>query len=274
MHPAEQIAKDTWGRLKQSRELQVRLGEETLTYLLVLEFKRLMGDRTKLFQSTKFQESKRGTDVEMRIHAGGNRAIAFALQAKKLKQDEGYRGLETRAKSSDTLQLDMLEKYAEKVRAVPFYLLYIYVCLDDLHPYWHCRGRPDEDHEQLGCSVVPSCIIRQAIRKKRGRRNFDWIHKSGAALPWRCLFNCPHQCTLRYDCEFMKPVDGGWPEWLWSRNSTTFSNEDVEILQEEISRREISKRHFEQLAIDRADVSSVADGELPGYVILIKETLE
>ena len=30
MHPAEQIAVDTWERLKLSRDLQVRLGEETL----------------------------------------------------------------------------------------------------------------------------------------------------------------------------------------------------------------------------------------------------
>ena len=119
MHPAEQIAKDTWGRLKQSRELRTRLGEETLTDLLVLDFVRLMDRRARLFQSTKIQESKRGTDLEIRIHAGGNRAIAFALQAKKLHRDESYRGLKTTVKSSKFLQLEVLKDYAEKVARCP-----------------------------------------------------------------------------------------------------------------------------------------------------------
>lgn len=269
--PAEQIAKDTWGRLKLARELRTRLGEETLTDLLVLDFVRFMDGRARLFQSTNKQESKRGTDLEIRIHAGCNRAIAFALQAKKLYPDEGYRGLEYRVKSSKPRQLDILAKYAETVRAVPLYLLYNYVCGDDLQPYWHCRGCLGEDMEQLGCSVAPIRIIRQAVQKKRGRRNFDWIHKSCAVLPWRCLFNCPHQCTQRYDSEYIKPVDGGWPDWLWSRNSTTFSDEDVDRLREEISKREISRRKLEQSDIPDGFGHTDEIGELPGYLILVKE---
>ena len=272
MHPAEQIAKDTWGRLKQSRELRTRLGEVTLTDLLVLDFVRFMDGRARLFQSTNKQESRRGTDLEIRIHVEENRAIAFVLQAKKLYPDEGYRGLEYRVKSSKPRQLAILEKYAETVRAVPLYLLYNYVCGDDLQPYWHCGGHPDEDHEQLGCSVVPTWIIRRAVEKKRGRRNFDWIHKSGAALPWRCLFYCSHQCTQRYDSEYLEPVDGGWPDWLWSRNSTTFSDEDVKRLREEISNGEISRRKLEQSDIPDGFGHTDEIGELPGYFILVKET--
>ncbi len=270
MHPAEQIAKDTWGRLKQSRELRTRLGEETLTDLLVLDFVRLMDRRARLFQSTKIQESKRGTDLEVRIHAGGNRAIAFAIQAKKLHRDERYRGLKTTVKSSKSFQLKILEDYAEAVCAVPVYLLYNYVCRDELVRYWNCRGSPNEEVEQLGCTVVPSWVIRRAVCK-RGRSNFDWIHKSNLALPWRCLFNCPCRCTLRYDCEYIRPVDGGWPEWLWSRNSTTFSNGDVERLRGEISRRAMWNPQSEESEIVRVDESDAPTRELPGYLILIQE---
>ncbi len=270
MTPAEQIAKDTWERLKQSRELQTRLGEVTLTDLLVLDFVRFMDGRARLFQSTNKQESKRGTDLEIRIHAGCNRAVAFALQAKKLYPDEGYRELKTTVKSSNSLQLDILEDYAESVCAVPLYLLYNYVCWDDLQPYWHCRERLNVDIEQLGCTVVPSRIIRRAICK-RGRRNFEWIHRSNHVLPWRCLFNCPHQCTQRYDSEYIEPVDGGWPDWLWSRNSTTFSDEDVDRLREEISNREISRRKLEQSDIPDGFGHTDEIGELPSYLILVKE---
>ncbi len=266
MHPAEQIAKDTWGRLKQSRELRTRLGEVTLTDLLVLDFVRFMDGRARLFQSTNKQESIRGTDLEIRIHAGCNRAVAFALQAKKLYPDERYRELKTTVKSSNSLQLEILEDYAESVCAVPLYLLYNYVCWDDLQPCWHCRERFSVDIEQLGCTVVPSRIIRRAICK-RGRRNFDWIHKSCAALPWRCLFDCPHQCTQRYDCEYLEPVYGGWPDWLWSRNSTTFSDEDVERLQREIRRHDVQAftPHIKDKLMEHSD-------EIPGYLILVKET--
>ena len=270
MHPAEQIAKDTWGRLKQSRELRTRLGEETLTDLLVLDFVRLMDRRARLFQSTKIQESKRGTDLEIRIHAGGNRAIAFALQAKKLHRDESYRGLKTTVKSSKFLQLEVLKDYAEKVRAVPLYLLYNYVCRDELVRYWNCRGSPNEEVEQLGCTVVPSWIIRRAVCK-RGRSNFEWIHKSNLALPWRCLFNCPNQCTQGYDNGYIRPVDGGWPEWLWSRNSTTFSDADVVRLRGEISRRAMGKRQLVKSVIERKNEPDLPTRELPGYLILVKE---
>ena len=272
MHPAERIAADTWERLKLSRELRTRLGEETLTDLVVLDFVRLMGCRARLFQSTKIQESKRGTDLEIRIHAGGNRAIAFALQAKKLNRDERYIGFKATVNSRKSLQLQMLEKYAESVRAVPLYLLYNYVCRDDLGSYWNCRGCPDEDVEQLGCTVVPSRIIQRA-GCKRGRSNFDWIHKSNLALPWRCLFNCPHQCALRYDSEYIKPVDGGWPEWLWSRNSMTFSDEDVAILRNSISPRTMRKRQLDELAYAGVVESEAPTHELPGYQILVKEKI-
>ena len=270
MHPAERIAVNTWGRLKQSRKLRTRLGEETLTDLLVLDFVRLMDRRARLFQSTKIQESKRGTDLEIRIHAGGNRAIAFAIQAKKLHRDERYRGFKTTVKSSNSLQLKMLEDYAEAVCAVPIYLLYNYVCRDELGRYWNCRGCPDEEVEQLGCTVVPSWIIRRAVRK-RGRSNFEWIHKSNLALPWRCLFNCPNQCTQRYRGEYIKPVDGGWPDWLWSRNSTTFSDDDVARLRGEISRQALSNRQLEDPVIERENGSGVPTRALPGHLILVKE---
>ena len=270
MHPAERIAADTWGRLKQSCEFRTRLGEVTLTDLLVLDFVRFMDGRARLFQSTNKQESRRGTDLEIRIHVEENRAIAFALQAKKLHRDERYHELKTTVKSSNSLQLEILEDYAESVCAVPLYLLYNYVCWDDLQPYWHCRERLNEDMEQLGCTVVPSRIIRSAICK-RGRSNFEWIHRSNHVLPWRCLFNCPHQCTQRFDSEYIKPVDGGWPDWLWSRNSTTFSDADVARLRGEISRRAMRKRQLAESVIERKNEPDLPTRALPRHLILVKE---
>ena len=295
MTPAEQIAEDTWGRLKQARDVQVRLGEETLTDLLILDFTRSMKGRTRLFQSTKSQESRRGTDLEIRIHAGGNRATAFAVQAKKLDQAKEHYRLDTKAKS----QLDILETYSRSVRAIPFYLLYNYVARHKIQPYWHCCQCPDE--RQLGCSLVPSWNIRQAIQVRA--KKFDAIHTSCAALPWRCLFDCraggDHRLlpaarrslsafpgsflpldvddVQNYDWVQFQPVAGGWPEWMWSRDNPTLSDEDVERLRHGILRHEeptVLWREHSELGEKTGQVSDVPTEGLPHRLLLINERPE
>lgn len=296
MYPAEQIAVDTWERLKHSRDLQVRLGEETLTDLLALDFTRSMKCRVKLLQCSKAQESEKGTDLEIRIHVGGDQAYVLAVQAKKLGRTGRYDHLNAKAKRSGCNQIDILECYSKGVSAIPLYLLYNYVNQNEIQQYWHCCQC--RDSRQLGCTLVPSWNIRRAI-SMRGHRTFNSIHSSCAALPWRCLFDCPegrHRRLLpavhrslsvysqetertdtesnsrfetsdqpndyrRYNWVRFQPVDGGWPDWLWSRKEETFSVEDAEELY----------RGF--LTHERGNASKqiAPTVELPRYVILVSE---
>ena len=184
----ELIAEDTWQRVKESWDHGVRLGEETLTDLLILDFMRFKPSHYKLFQINKKEEARIGADLEIRLHAGENQAAVFAVQAKKLYQSRRYERLNAKVKSSGSSQMDTLEAYSQEVGALPLYLLYNYMDQRDMQPYWHCCQCLDE--RQLGCTLVPSWTIRQAI-SNHGCRNFDWIHKSCDALPWRCLFDCP-----------------------------------------------------------------------------------
>ena len=186
--PTELIAEDKWRRVKESWDHGVRLGEETLIDLLILDFMRFKPSHYKLFQINKKEESRIGADLEIRLHAGENQAAVFAVQAKKLYQSGRYERLNAKVKSSGSSQIDILEMYSESVGALPLYLLYNYVYQRDMQPYWHCCQCLDE--RQLGCTLVPSWTIRQAI-SNHGCRNFDWIHTSCNALPWRCLFDCP-----------------------------------------------------------------------------------
>ena len=126
--------------------------------------------------------------MEIRLHAGENQAAVFAVQAKKLYQSGRYERLNAKVKSSGSSQIDILEMYSESVGALPLYLLYNYTNQRNMQLYWHCCQCLDE--RQLGCTLVPSWTIRQAI-SNHGCRNFDWIHTSCNALPWRCLFDCP-----------------------------------------------------------------------------------
>ena len=291
MTPAEKIAADTWERLKLSRDLRVRLGEETLTDLLVLDFTRSMKDNARLFQCTKTQESIEGTDLVILIHAGGNRAFWFALQAKKLYPSNRYEYLNARVKSAGSSQIDILEEFSRSVGAVPLYLLYNHADLDDTFPYWHCCQCVNEG--QMGCTLVPSWIIRQAV-SNRGHRNFHSIHASRASLPWRCLFDCPqgraHQLSLvhgsirdlrvqapknrtsdavkNYDWVRFEPVDGGWPDWLWSCDDATVSVEDVVKI-----RTATSSQDSEVSNVASWDMFGVPDGKQPRHLIMVKDNI-
>ena len=295
MHPADQIAKDTWGRLKQSRELRTRLGEETLTDLLALDFTRSMKGNARLSQRTKAQESVEGTDLWILIHAGGDRAHAFAVQAKKLHQSGRYNNLNAKVKCS--FQIGILEEFSRSVRAIPLYLLYNHADGENIPPFWHCCQFLDE--RQMGCTLVPSWVIREAI-SKRGHRNFNSIHTSCAALPWRCLFDCPEgrshrmlpaarrslsmfRMSLResiaashadspmedaqnYDWVSFDPVEGGWPDWLWSRDDGTISVEDIRRIRAGISSQDA--KVSEQV---RRGMSGSPSAALPRHFILMQE---
>ena len=253
MTPAERIAQDIWERIGLSWNHDVRLGEETLTDLLSLDFTRFVSKRrVKLLQTTKADESKRGTDLEIRMNVGGGRALLISLQAKKLFPTGRYESLNAKPRPSNLPQIDVLENYSRNVRAVPLYLLYNHVDKWTALMGWHCCQTLQTN--QLGCTLVPSRIVRLAIRM-RGCRNFRWIHGSSCTLPWRCLFDCPKENPYRqmdklknsfiepshvssqredvgrYDwLDEVGPVAGAWPEWLWSRDDGFLSLADVERL--------------------------------------------
>ena len=188
MTPAERIASDTWRRLGQADLLGARLGEETLTDLLVLDM--LPHRSTNAFSihhPAKSQESLIGADLLVCIRYPSGSGRRLALQAKKLYSTGRYGALNHKD-ISGTYQIDKLDKFARWWGAVPAYLLYNHVDPLPFHmPYWHCCRDPDA--EQFGCTLVPTWCIRQAIRH-RGGRTFQWIHAHEPNRPWRCVFDC------------------------------------------------------------------------------------
>ena len=252
MTPAERIAKDIWERIALAWKHDVRLGEETLTDLLSLDLTRFVwARRVKLLQTTKAAESRQGTDLEIRVDVGRGRAILICLQAKKLSRNGRYETLNAKVKSSNLRQIDVLESYARKMHGTPLYLLYNNVDRWKASWGWHCCQAQKSD--QLGCTLVPSWLVRLAIQT-RGWRNFPMIHGPSPALPWRCLFDCPkarpdrqlyrlrhgfgqppHVPPLRDQAgayewlDEVGPVGGAWPDWLWSQDES-LSLSDIERL--------------------------------------------
>ena len=250
--PAERISEDTWNRLKQAQEFDVRLGEETLTDILTLDFARLAGiHEIKLFKTPKLEEAKQGTDLEVFLNTGRGGTIRYAIQAKKLYPDKGYIHINAKAGKSGRFQIDVLEDHARRVKAIPFYLLYNYIDHAGATGCWKCC-QCSVDEKQLGCTLVPSWHIREAICR-RGCRNFHFLHSDPESLPLRCRFKCPNRLPWEIKFESQRhhlplfeaidathpapyswvnfePLDRGWPEWLWTRDQHVLSADEAKEL--------------------------------------------
>ena len=196
MTPAERIASDTWRRLGQAESIGARLGEETLTDLLILDM--LPHQRTNGFRikhPTKGEEYVCGADLLLLIRYAGGSGRRLALQAKKLYPSGRYEALNHTDKSGSR-QIDKLDRFARRWGAVPVYLLYNH--MDPLPSYkahWQCCR--SYDRVQLGCTLVPTWRIRDAIRF-RGGRTYAAVHAQEPSRPWRCVFDC-HNAMQQVD---------------------------------------------------------------------------
>ena len=185
-----------WERLGYVRESiksrgvlgPVRFGEETITDLLMMDLY-VQGSTLALFsQTSKPDESMWGTDFELWLGSGRLGWFRFAIQAKKLDlRNDRYASLTQ--SNANGLQIDILERYAQRKRAAPLYCLYNHTDSADELDHWHCCTGP-ANLKELGCTVTPSSNIREAICQWNGK-NFKRIHRRKNTLPWKCLVSCP-----------------------------------------------------------------------------------
>ena len=204
MTPAESIAADTWRRLGQADSLGARLGEETLTDLLILDM--LPHGRTNGFRihhPTRAQESVIGADLLLCIRYPGGSGRRLALQAKKLYPNTGRYDALAHRDASGATQIDKLDTFARRWGAVPAYLLYNHLDRLPAHtPHWYCCRA--HDRTQLGCTLVPAWCIRHAIRV-RGGRTFEAIHADEKVRPWRCVFDCERPIEQVDELSLLRP---------------------------------------------------------------------
>jgi hypothetical protein len=187
----ETLAKDTWERLRDTKAHRMRFGEEAITDLNMLEIERQALPSIVVEQTSKRFESQSGTDFEMWLGTDRIGWVRLAVQAKKLHlTTENYLGLEYKVAQSHTLQIDLLDRYAQANDATPLNCLYNYTSNPSPLDHWHCcQGQGSFHRYQLGCTITPSSIIRETITLHR-RKTFHGIHRAGCTLPWRCL-TCP-----------------------------------------------------------------------------------
>ena len=186
------LSRDIWERLRDVKALSpvtsVRLGEETITDLLMLDLNRQGLTNASFTQTPKHREATRGTDFECWLGRDDTGWIRFAVQAKKLDlRSERYANLKHMTKG--VRQIDRLERYAANNEAIPIYCLYNYSDHVDSVMHWNCCQRPFQP-EDLGCTVTASTNIRKSL-ELWGKKNFDYLHRYDNTIPLRCLASCP-----------------------------------------------------------------------------------
>lgn len=184
----EALAHRTWDTLRYSIEVRLSQGEETITDNNLLAIKLSGIKEILVWKCPKDDEGKTGIDWEWFIGSDKLGWLRYAVQAKKLDPLR-LRYDKLNHEVNGKRQIDILDGYANSVRAIPLYCLYNYVEKDSFTDYWHCTLNCDPS--QLGCTVTPLEVIKQAL-SVRGARSFDYIHSNECTIPWRCLVRCQH----------------------------------------------------------------------------------
>lgn len=186
----EALAEQTWSDLKDSKDLDLSLSEESITDYTLLAIKRSKLKGIKISKFNKKQESKSGADWEFWIKYSTKVTYRYSIQAKKVNFAGNYENI--RHEVNDELQIEILKKYSDDVDSIPLYCFFNYsnsVGADD----WNCNEAFIET--QLGISVVQLSDVQNLIEKNKGKISFGKVHLQTQALPWRCLVKCPNFFT-------------------------------------------------------------------------------
>lgn len=181
----ELLASTTWQTISCASRNRVAFGEDAITSINLNAIASL-NNRSFAIEDTRVDEARKGCDFEIWIGSDRKGWHRYAVQAKKITLSSSqYQQLSHKVRGR--MQIDVLDVYASGARAAPLY------CFYNFSPNvtaWNCEQ--PRDSRQLGCMVVPAIVVREALRIRRGSRNFEWMHRQPEAVPWRCLISCPH----------------------------------------------------------------------------------
>lgn len=190
------LAVDTWNRVARGDARGIRLREDTITELNLLE---LDLRHPKLWVHRFNQNAEKAVGGDWEWYVGfGQLWFALRIQAKRMDNDE-YRQLQHEGAAGDNYQYDTLIRASqdEPILTFPHYVFFNgwrtwpsgvqwYGCPSGV-PLGRC-GHASE--QEMGCSAMPARLVRaiHAGRGVAGRRVSEYLPRS---VPWSWLFG-PH----------------------------------------------------------------------------------
>jgi hypothetical protein len=176
-------AAQTWIDLRESWDLKVDVGEETLTDNNLMEVARKHSPVIRHFKFSRLQEHREsGADWDWWFTSSSNGWIGLRFQAKKLASNGRYSLNSEKGRA----QADLLIRSSRAEQLVPMYVFYNAWRASDAPSSWNCETFP-RVVELLGCAIAPASVIRPLlIPYRRGLAQTI----AGVCLPWSCLVCC------------------------------------------------------------------------------------
>jgi hypothetical protein len=173
----EALAVRTWDYLLAGDDMKLRLGEETLTDINLVDLQRAHPTQVQTVKFTKRQERRNGADWELWLFEGGS-ALALRVQAKKLYADGAYLSLSGKGRR----QARQLISSARADGLTPLYCFYN-ATKSAQRSDWPLLP-PDVAVEQMGCAVARAEAIEAAVSPRGPVTQAALGHHQ---LPWREL---------------------------------------------------------------------------------------
>ena len=121
----DELSRETWFNLASARDLEMRMGEVTITEVNLLAIERL-NERSRLnikLIPTRPDENRTGVDFEIWLRNRRGRILGFSIQAKVVYVREwSYQYKELGHRNRHGLQYDLLEQHARRKKSYPFHL--------------------------------------------------------------------------------------------------------------------------------------------------------
>lgn len=176
------ISSSIWDRIPFSYNIGFRYSEVTITENLLFDIHKfnVNNPTLKINIYEAKNEKANGNDLELCLEIEPNKYVILVIQAKKLYfTTQKYRSISH--KVNGTYQIDLLEDYAKRQKAIPLYMLYNYA--------------PDfknKNKKYYGCTLAFSQFIREHYYLKVSPvrwkiPTFDELHQEHYTIPLYAL---------------------------------------------------------------------------------------
>lgn len=185
----EFIAQYIWDEVADNNKRGNRVDENGYTknsLISLIQSYMELNQTNKVFAQTSSDEVTRGGDLEVYVEIDRGQYLRFILQAKTLKGDGLYHGVNRDAGSTKTKQWDALKNYSKTARSIPLYLFYNGIQNPSIPNSKDCNG--DYSYKQLGCAIEsPDEVISQF----NTNNNLGFINNNVVfGKPWRKIPCC------------------------------------------------------------------------------------
>ncbi|MGH0457307.1 DUF6615 family protein [Bacillus paranthracis] len=186
-HLLKEESKNLYNTMKVAQELNIKLQEETLTELMLINLKsniQKWGLNTVIKHCNKSDEFKTGTDFLWFVGSDKKKSwVAFYIQAKKLRENQKYflkHNYKNTTGSKFTKQVDKLIHAAENIdlrdnierSAIPIYCFYNFLNDETLKTADYLNNFPDipKKKEELSFTYASAYHVKSLLHKPYPKR--------------------------------------------------------------------------------------------------------